>query len=104
MLTIAKLKVAAAVMATATVVTTTSVFVVQSTAEAQPVANETKGESGWVSALQAKAESIRPTADERRWMEIPWVRTAAEAVEQGKAENRLIFVFSVASKDPLGRC
>ena len=68
------------------------------------IARKSKDETGWVAAFETRAAAVRPTDDERRWMQIAWVRTATEAIKQAKDEKRPIFVFSVSGRDPLGRC
>ncbi len=66
--------------------------------------------SGLVSAadaefdmLQNRAESIRPTADESLWTQIPWVRSVIEGQRLAREERRPIMYWHV-DDDPLERC
>jgi hypothetical protein len=47
--------------------------------------------------------AVKPTADETRWKQIPWVIDLAGAVQTAKKENRPLFLF-VSGDDPLERC
>jgi hypothetical protein len=53
--------------------------------------------------LRKQAEAIKPTADECRWMQIPWARSAVEGQRLARAEKRPIMYWHV-DDDPLGRC
>jgi hypothetical protein len=50
-----------------------------------------------------RAAAIRPTAEEMRWQQIPWLGSLVEASEQAKRENRPILVWTL-DEDPFERC
>jgi hypothetical protein len=53
--------------------------------------------------LADRAAAIRPTAEEMRWQQIPWVDSLVEASEQAKRENRPILVWTL-DENPFERC
>ena len=53
--------------------------------------------------LTARAQAIRPRADELKWQQIPWLRGLEQAQRVARRERRPIFLF-VSAYDPLGRC
>jgi hypothetical protein len=50
-----------------------------------------------------RASAIKPTPEELRWQQIPWVLDLAEGQRLAKAEERPIFLW-VTGDDPLERC
>ena len=54
-------------------------------------------------ALAAKAAVIRPSPEEVRWQQIPWLTSLVEARAAARAEGRPIFLW-VTSDPPLDRC
>lgn len=54
-------------------------------------------------ALTRRAAAIKPTSEELRWQQIPWVLDLAEGRRLAKAEERPIFLW-VTGDDPLERC
>jgi hypothetical protein len=50
-----------------------------------------------------RADAVKPTADELRWQDIPWMTDFERAQGRARAERRPLFVW-VGSDDPLGRC
>lgn len=57
--------------------------------------------SDW--ALAKRATVIKPTPEELRWQQIPWVMDLTEGQRLAKAEGRPIFLW-VTGDDPLERC
>ena len=53
--------------------------------------------------LMRRAAAIRPTPEELRWQQIPWVTDLAEGQRMATAEGRPIFLW-VTGDDPLERC
>lgn len=53
--------------------------------------------------LKQRAAAIRPSAEESRWTEIPWVRSAIEGQRLAREERRPIMYWHV-DDDPLERC
>jgi hypothetical protein len=53
--------------------------------------------------LRAKAEVIRPTAEETKWRQVPWVLDLAEGQRVARAERRPMFLWATGD-DPLERC
>lgn len=53
--------------------------------------------------LAQRADAIRPTDEETRWQQIPWVRSVIEGQRAARAENRPIMYWHV-DDDPLERC
>ena len=53
--------------------------------------------------LLRKAAAIRPTAEESRWMTIPWQTSAVAAERLAREEKRPILYWNV-DDDPLDRC
>jgi hypothetical protein len=54
-------------------------------------------------ALMRRAAAIKPTPEELRWQQIPWLLDLAEGQRLAKAEGRPIFLW-VTGDDPLERC
>lgn len=54
-------------------------------------------------SLEARAKAIRPTAEETRWQQIPWLRSVTEGQKVALAEKRPIMYWHV-DDDPLERC
>lgn len=46
---------------------------------------------------------IRPTAEEMRWKQIPWITSLAEAQKVAARERRPLFIWT-DDDDPLDRC
>lgn len=59
-------------------------------------------------ALARQAAAFRPTADDLRFREIPWLTDPAEALKQARAEGRPLFVWLAGGRKqdgtPLERC
>jgi hypothetical protein len=53
--------------------------------------------------LNRRAQTLRPSAAELRWQEVPWLRSLVEARETARQEKRPILVWA-ADDDPFGRC
>jgi hypothetical protein len=53
--------------------------------------------------LAARAAAIRPTAEETRWQQIPWLGSLVEAREQARREKRPLLVWTL-DEDPFERC
>jgi hypothetical protein len=53
--------------------------------------------------LARRAETIKPSADELKWRQIPWVLDLGEGQRLARAERRPIFLWA-AGDDPLERC
>ena len=53
--------------------------------------------------LANRAAAIRPTPQELRWQQIPWVTDLADGQRLAQAERRPIFLW-VTGDDPLERC
>ena len=53
--------------------------------------------------LHRRAATIRPTAAESLWTQIPWVRSAIDGQRQARDERRPIMYWHV-DDDPLERC
>ena len=53
--------------------------------------------------LRKKAGAIRPTADELRFKEIPWVIDVFEGFRLAKEEKRPVFLYMITG-DPLDDC
>ncbi len=54
-------------------------------------------------ALAKRVAAIKPTPEELRWQQIPWVTDLAEGQRLAQAERRPIFLW-VTGDDPLERC
>ncbi len=54
-------------------------------------------------ALDRRAAVIKPSADELRWRQIPWLTDLAQGQQTAQAEGRPIFLW-VTGDDPLERC
>lgn len=54
-------------------------------------------------ALDRQAAVIKPSADELRWRQIPWMTNLAQGQQTAQAEGRPIFLW-VTGDDPLERC
>jgi hypothetical protein len=58
--------------------------------------------------LAAQAAKIKPTPDEVRWQQMPWVIDPAEALRQAREEKRPIFFWAAGGRGrdgvPLERC
>jgi hypothetical protein len=54
-------------------------------------------------ALSRRADRVRPTPEETRWMQIPWVRSVVDGQRMARAEKRPIMYWHV-DDDPLERC
>ena len=54
-------------------------------------------------SLERRAARIRPTEDESRWTQIPWVRSVIDGQRQARQERRPIMYWHV-DDDPLERC
>jgi hypothetical protein len=50
-----------------------------------------------------RAAAFKPTSEELRWQQIPWVLDLAEGQRLAKAEGRPVFLW-VTGDDPLERC
>jgi hypothetical protein len=59
--------------------------------------------SGFAADLEERARAIRPSAEETRWQQIPWVRSVVAGQKAALAENRPIMYWHV-DDDPLERC
>jgi hypothetical protein len=53
--------------------------------------------------LAGRATLIRPTDDELRWQQIPWLTDLAEGQKAARGEQRPILLW-VTGDDPLERC
>lgn len=53
--------------------------------------------------IRQRAAAIRPTAEESRWTEIPWVCSVIEGQRLAREERRPIMYWHV-DDDPLERC
>lgn len=53
--------------------------------------------------VSRRAALIRPTAEEMRWKEIPWITSLAEAQKVAAKERRPLFIWT-DDDDPLDRC
>jgi hypothetical protein len=53
--------------------------------------------------LEKQAAAIKPTPEELRWQQIPWLTDLAEGQRLARAERRPIFLW-VTGDDPLERC
>ena len=58
--------------------------------------------------LERRAAALRPTADEVKWQELPWVVDPDDAIAAAKAEKRPIFFWAAGGRGrdglPLERC
>ena len=54
-------------------------------------------------ALMRRVSAIKPTPEELRWQQIPWLLDLAKGQRLAKAEERPIFLW-VTGDDPLERC
>jgi hypothetical protein len=58
--------------------------------------------------VRRQAESLKPTAAELRFQQVPWVLDLGEAIRTAKKENRPIFFWAAGGRDrdgqPLERC
>lgn len=55
------------------------------------------------SELGKKADSIRATADEWKFMQIPWVTDLFAGFRMAREENRPVFLYTIHG-DPLDDC
>lgn len=55
------------------------------------------------SELKKKANSVRATAAEMKFMEIPWITDLFEGFRLAKVENRPVFLYMITG-DPLDDC
>ncbi len=55
------------------------------------------------SELRKKANSVRATAAEMKYMEIPWMMDLFEGFRLAKVENRPVFLYMITG-DPLDDC
>ena len=53
--------------------------------------------------VSQRAALIRPTAEEMRWKQIPWITSLAEAQKVAARERRPLFIWT-DDDDPLDRC
>jgi hypothetical protein len=53
--------------------------------------------------LARRAEVVRPSPDELRWQQLPWLTSLVEARQTAQRERRPIFLW-VSSDPPLDRC
>jgi hypothetical protein len=56
-----------------------------------------------IQEIARRAEMLRPTAQELRWQQIPWVGSLTVARDTAHAERRPIFVWTL-DEDPFDRC
>lgn len=59
-------------------------------------------EAAWRKLVE-RADRLRPSSAETRWMQIPWIRSVVEAEKIARTENRPIMYWHV-DDDPLERC
>jgi hypothetical protein len=56
----------------------------------------------------SQAERIKPSPEQLRWQQMPWVIDPAEAIRQAKEEKRPILFWAAGGRDrdgvPLERC
>jgi hypothetical protein len=61
-----------------------------------------------LAALQRRAASLRPTAADLRYQQIPWQIDLAEGVRAARTEKRPLFLWAAGGRDrdglPLERC
>jgi hypothetical protein len=76
----------------------TAVLLTAGAALAAPVADEPSPE-----ILARRAAVIKPSADEVRWRQIPWLTDLGRAQELARKEGRPIFLWATGD-DPLERC
>ena len=57
--------------------------------------------SGW---MEKRVRDWQPTADERRFDDIGWVKDIREALRMGKETQRPIFLFTHDGRMAIGRC
>ncbi len=59
-------------------------------------------------ALEKRAAALRPSADEVKWQQLPWIVDPNEAIRQAKSEKRPIFFWAAGGRGrdglPLERC
>jgi len=59
-------------------------------------------------ALEKRAAVLRPSADEVKWQELPWIVDPNEAIRLAKSEKRPIFFWAAGGRGrdglPLERC
>ncbi len=53
--------------------------------------------------LFRRADAVKPTAEELKWQNIPWVTDLEQAQRSARTERRPLFLW-VSGDDPLGRC
>jgi hypothetical protein len=53
--------------------------------------------------LASRAATIRPTKEEMRWQQIPWLGSLVEARRQAQQEKRPIVIWTL-DEDPFERC
>jgi hypothetical protein len=77
-------------------------------ARAEPPAANLFRDDPVYQTLAAQAAKIKPTPDEVRWQQMPWVIDPAEALRQAKEEKRPIFFWAAGGRGrdgvPLERC
>jgi hypothetical protein len=75
---------------------------------AQPSAANAFRDDPVYQPLAAQAAKIKPTPDEVRWQQMPWVIDPAEALRQARQEKRPIFFWAAGGRGrdgvPLERC
>jgi hypothetical protein len=78
------------------------------TTRAEPTAANTFRDDPVYQTLAAQAAKIKPTPDEVRWQQMPWVIDPAEALRQAREEKRPIFFWAAGGRGrdgvPLERC
>jgi hypothetical protein len=79
---------------------TLATFFVATTVALQPVLAETPPNTGHFATLAA---AVRPTSDELKWQNIPWLLDLMEARKTAQLEDRLLLVWATGD-DPLERC
>ena len=53
--------------------------------------------------VSQRAGLIRPTSEEMRWKEIPWITSLTEGQKMAARERRPLFIWT-DDDDPLDRC
>jgi RNA polymerase sigma factor (sigma-70 family) len=73
------------------------------TASAEGGARNEGRDKSLVPSLEQKVASILPSADEDRWLQIPWRVNIMEARAEALRQNKPVFLW-VQDSNPLGRC
>jgi hypothetical protein len=74
-------------------------LLVQAQAQAKRISDAAL--AGW---MEKRVRDWQPTADERRFDDIGWVKDIREALRIGKETQRPIFLFTHDGRMAIGRC